>query len=75
MKDKFIVDDKKTYELINQLITLNIVPPKKMTVSEWAELIEFYLLKDPAEPGKWSNKRAPYQKYIMDAFTDKETEK
>ena len=74
MKDKFIVDDKKTYELINQLITLNIVPPKKMTVSEWAETYRILSAEGSAEPGKWSNKRAPYQKYIMDAFTDKETE-
>ena len=69
----FIVNDKKTYELINNSIK-KVAPPKKMTVSEWAELYRMLSPESSPEPGKWSNDRAPYQKFIMDAFSSVETE-
>lgn len=44
-------------------------PPKKQTVSEWADKYRVLTSEGSAEPGRWRTSRAPYQKEIMDAFT------
>ena len=44
-------------------------PLPKMTVSEWADKYRMLSSGISAEPGKWKTSRAPYQKEIMDAFT------
>lgn len=45
------------------------LPPKKMTVSEWADKYRVLVSEGSSEPGRWRTSRAPYQKEIMDAFT------
>lgn len=47
-------------------------PPRKMTVSEWADRYRVLSTDYSAEPGKWRTSRAPYQKEIMDAFNQPE---
>ncbi len=44
-------------------------PPKKQTVSEWADENRILSTDYSAEPGRWRTDRAPYQREIMDAFT------
>ena len=44
-------------------------PPAKMTVSEWADENRVLVSEASAEPGRWRTDRAPYQREIMDAFT------
>lgn len=44
-------------------------PPKKQTVSEWADENRVLVSESSAEPGSWRTDRAPYQREIMDAFT------
>lgn len=44
-------------------------PLPEMTVSEWADRYRMLSSGISAEPGKWKTSRAPYQKEIMDAFT------
>ena len=44
-------------------------PPKKQTVSEWADANRVLVSDSSAEPGKWKTDRAPYQREIMDCFT------
>ena len=44
-------------------------PPKKQTVSEWADENRVLVSESSAEPGRWRTDRAPYQREIMDAFT------
>lgn len=44
-------------------------PAKKDTVSQWADQNRVLVSESSAEPGKWRTDRAPYQKEIMDAFT------
>lgn len=44
-------------------------PPKQMTVSEWADEYRVLPSESAAEPGRWRTSRAPYQKEIMDSFT------
>ena len=47
-----------------------VKPPKKMTVSEWADKYRVLSPEASSEPGKWDTSRAEYQRGIMDAFSD-----
>ena len=47
-----------------------VAPPKKLTVSEWADKYRMLSPEASAEPGKWNTSRAEYQRGIMDAFSD-----
>jgi len=44
-------------------------PPKIQTVSEWADENRILSRENSAENGAWRTARAPYQREIMDAFT------
>lgn len=49
---------------------LVIAPPKRLSVSEWADEYRYLSPEASAEPGKWITARAEYQRGIMDAFSD-----
>lgn len=51
-----------------------LLPPEKMTVSEFAEKYRILDAKSSARPGPWHNSVTPYLVGIMDAFNDYETE-
>lgn len=53
---------KATYELFR--------PPRKRTVSQWADENRILVSDSSSEAGRWRTDRAPYQREIMDAFTD-----
>lgn len=44
-------------------------PPAQQTVSEWADQNRVLVSESSAEPGAWRTDRAPYQREIMDSFT------
>ena len=44
-------------------------PPKKITVSKWADENRILVTESSAEPGPWRTDRAPFQREIMDAYT------
>lgn len=48
---------------------LTMKPPKLQSVSEWADSNRILVSESSSEPGRWRTDRAPYQKEIMDAFT------
>lgn len=48
------------------------LPPPKLTLSEWSDKYAYLSPESAAEPGKWVT--LPYQRGIMDAFTDPEVE-
>lgn len=52
---------RKTYAMFR--------PPPNDTVSEWADKNRVLVSDSSAEPGPWRTDRAPYQREIMDAFT------
>ena len=52
---------RHTYEMFR--------PPAKLTVSEWADKYRMLTTESAAEPGHWRTDRAPYQRAVMDAFT------
>ena len=57
---------------LNQLMgrTLEMFrPPRNMSVSEWADEKRMLVSDSSSEPGRWRTDRAPYQREIMDAFT------
>ena len=47
-------------------------PPKKLTLSEWADSYAYLSSESSAEGGRW--RTLPYQKGIMDAITDNKVE-
>lgn len=49
-------------------------PPPDWTVSEWADRIRRLSPEASAEPGQWRTSRAEYQRGIMDAVNDPNTE-
>lgn len=65
--------DTKTLNLFSE-IAKELAPPPKLTIDEWADTYRLLSSKSSSEPGKWSTKRAPYQKGIMRAISDKRTE-
>lgn len=54
---------------------LLLMPPEKMTVSQFAEKYRILDAKSSARPGPWHNSLTPYLVGIMDAFNSYETEK
>lgn len=65
--------DYKTLQLFKRLIKA-WMPPKDLTVSQWADLYRKLSPESSAEPGQWDTNRAPYQREIMDAISDSNTE-
>ncbi len=51
-----------------------LLPPEKLTVSQWAQAHRVLDGKTSAIPGEWSNDQTPYLVEIMDEFNNPETE-
>lgn len=49
-----------------RVLVRELTPPKRMLISEWAELYRM-LPEESAEPGPWRNDRTPYLVGLMDA--------
>lgn len=64
---------KRTQNLFRRIARV-VAPPPKLTVSEWADEYRKLSSEASAEPGQWRTERAPYQREIMDALNDDETE-
>ncbi len=60
----------RTARLLKGIFAKSLMTIPKTSVSEWADSYRM-LPQGSAEPGRWRTSRAPYQKNIMDAFTDK----
>lgn len=61
---------EKTAKLLHNVFSSSLKTIPKTSVSEWADSFRM-LAQGAAEPGRWRTDRAPYQKAIMDAFTEK----
>ena len=59
---------KTAIELWRYVSQKGLKPLPKTSVSDWADNYRI-LSTGSAEPGRWKTSRAPYQKDIMDAFT------
>lgn len=47
-----------------------LLPPPKLTISEWADRNRVLSSEASAEPGQWNTSRAEYLRGIMDAMSD-----
>ena len=47
-----------------------LLPPEKLTVSEWADKYRYLSPESAVEPGKWHTARAEYQRGMMDAVNE-----
>lgn len=63
----------KTEALFRKIARV-VAPPPSLTVSDWADLYRRLSSEASAEPGQWRTDRAPYQREIMNAINDDETE-
>lgn len=60
---------KSASKLWQYIASHGLKPLPKTSVSEWADRYRMLSQGISAEPGRWRTSRAPYQKEIMDAFT------
>lgn len=60
---------KSAKELWQYVSKMGLKPLPKTSVSQWADDYRMLSQGLSAEPGRWKTSRAPYQKEIMDAFT------
>lgn len=66
---KWVMTMKTAKELWQYISQKGLKPLPKTSVSEWADDYRMISPGLSAEPGRWRTSRAPYQKDIMDAFT------
>ena len=60
---------KTAKELWQYVSKMGLKPLPKTSVSQWADDYRMLSQGLSAEPGRWKTSRAPYQRDIMDAFT------
>lgn len=60
---------QKTINLFKDIAREGLKPTPKMSVSECADTYRMLSSEGSSEPGRWRTDRAPYQRDIMDAFT------
>lgn len=58
------------HDRLTHLLRARLAPPPTLTVSEWADAYRMLSREASAEPGRWRTDRAPYQRGILDAFSD-----
>lgn len=60
---------QKTIKLFKRIAKLALQPLPNLSVSDWADNYRMLSAEASAEPGRWRTDRAPYQREIMNAFT------
>ena len=60
---------QKTVKLFTRIAKLALRPLPNLSVSDWADSYRMLSAEASAEPGRWRTDRAPYQREIMNAFT------
>ena len=60
---------QKTVKLFTRIAKLALRPLPNLSVSDWADTYRMLSAEASAEPGRWRTDRAPYQREIMNAFT------
>jgi len=67
-------DLRKANNLFKKIVSV-LKPPPKLTIDTWADSYRILSSKTSAEPGRWSTDRVPFQREVMKAISDKQTEK
>ena len=58
----------QTAEMFARCVAV-LKPPPELTLSQWADTYRMLSAENSATPGRWHTDNAPYQREIMDAFT------
>lgn len=74
LKRKVEKDIKRTADLFRKIASV-LKPPPKLTIDTWADTYRILSTKSSAIPGKWKTDRVPFQREVMRAISDKNTEK
>lgn len=64
---------QKTVTLFKKIAKQALQPLPNLSVSAWADSYRMLSGEAASEPGRWRTDRAPYQRAIMDAFTEPKT--
>lgn len=62
--------ERRVVEFFRKIARESLAPTPTLTVSEWADQYRMLSSESSAEAGRWHTDRAPYQRAIMDAFTE-----
>jgi phage terminase large subunit GpA-like protein len=65
---------EKLKRRLEATLRMVMAPPPKLTISEWADNYRQLSSESSAEAGKWSTRRAEYQRGMMDAVSDPNVE-
>lgn len=60
---------QKTIKLFQRISKQSLQPLPNLSVSVWADSYRMLSAEASSEPGRWRTDRAPYQREIMDAFS------
>ncbi len=60
---------QKTIKLFQRIAKQSLQPLPNLSVSVWADSYRMLSAEASSEPGRWRTDRAPYQREIMDAFS------
>lgn len=60
----------KTIKLFQKIAKASLRPLPNLYVSDWADKYRMLSSESSSEPGRWRTDRAPYQREIMNAFTN-----
>ena len=60
---------QKTIKLFRRIAKQSLQPLPNLSVSVWADSYRMLSAEASSEPGRWRTDRAPYQREIMDAFS------
>ncbi len=61
--------DYEGFDAIDRAWREGLTPDPPLTVSEWADRYRILSTKSASEPGRWSTRRTPYLKAIMDCLS------
>lgn len=64
----------KSEDMVRDFL-LMLRPPRRQTVSEWADANRVLVSESSSAPGHWRTDAAPYQREVMDSFTDRSVER
>jgi phage terminase large subunit GpA-like protein len=57
-------------EILEAQAARGLMPPPRLTVSEWADAYRMLSPETCPEPGQWSTARVPYMREVMDVVND-----
>lgn len=63
---------EKTLAEVQRKAFLKFKPPKKLTVSEWADKFRIIPAGESSRPGHWQTDFVPYMRKIMDSYEDED---